>query len=248
MAQLEEVLRPPERDLPPYPPKAITLASGEQMVVRQAWREEVPTLLKEIAPLTTIERDFYDIVAARTYAELLGWLRYRVRDEYCLVGLIDGVLVGLVNGRSLSPKVGVSYHTIAMRRGVRVGAHLFASKMEYHIEYLNQQEVYIVAESPIGFRRWMIEYQLEKRFDTPHELGGVPSYALTKELFDRARKKLVVGRRPVSKKLLKKAEAAILPPSDPPRPPADTLAATRSKGDVTGTALMLQRWKQEGKV
>ena len=205
MAQLEEVLRPPERDLPPYPPKAITLASGEQMVVRQAWREEVPTLLKEIAPLTTIERDFYDIVAARTYAELLGWLRYRVRDEYCLVGLIDGVLVGLVNGRSLSPKVGVSYHTIAMRRGVRVGAHLFASKMEYHIEYLNQQEVYIVAESPIGFRRWMIEYGLEKRPQVHHELGGVMSWALTRDLYFKAKDRLVVGERPVPEDLIESA-------------------------------------------
>ena len=55
----------------------------------------------------------------------------------------------------------------------------------------------IVAESPIGFRRWMIEYQLEKRFEVPHELGGVPSYALTKALFDKARDTLVVGRRPV---------------------------------------------------
>jgi hypothetical protein len=205
MAQLEEVLRPPERDLPPYPPKAITLASGEQMVVRQTRREEVPTLLKEVAPLTTIERDFYDIVAARTYAELLGWLRYRVRDEYCLVGLIDGVLVGLVNGRSLSPKVGVSYHTIAMRRGVRVGAHLFASKMEYHIEYLNQQEVYIVAESPIGFRRWMIEYGLEKRPQVHHELGGVMSWALTRDLYFKAKDRLVVGERPVAADLLETA-------------------------------------------
>jgi hypothetical protein len=205
MAQLEEILRPPERDLPPYPAKAITLASGEQMVVRQAARDEVPTLLKEVAPLTTVERDFYDIVAARTYAELLGWLRYRVRDEYCLVGLIDGVLVGLVNGRSLSPKVGVSYHTIAMRRGLRVGAHLFASKMEYHIEYLNQQEVYIVAESPIGFRRWMIEYGLDKRPQVHHELGGVMSWALTRDLYFQAKDRLVVGERPVARALLEKA-------------------------------------------
>ena len=58
-------------------------------------------------------------------------------------------------------------------------------------------EVLVVAESPIGFRRWMIEYQLEERFDTPHELGGVPSYALTRALFERAREKLIVGRRPV---------------------------------------------------
>lgn len=206
MNDLEGILRPPERQLPAYPPKVIMLASGEKMVVRQARRQEVPMLLKAIAPLVEVERDFYDIVAARTYAELLGWLRYRVRDEYCLVGLIDGVLVGLVNGRCLSKKIGISYHTIAMRRGLRIGAHLFASKMEYHIEHLGQQEVYIVAESPIGFRRWMIEYGLEKRPQVHHELGGVMSWALTRELYFDAKPRLVVGERPVSEDLLAGAE------------------------------------------
>jgi hypothetical protein len=205
MTQLEEILRPPERGLPPYPPKFIVLASGERMVVRQAGRQDVPILLQAVAPLTTVERDFYDIVAARTYAELLGWKRYRVRDEYCLVGLIDGILVGLVNGRSLSGKVGVSYHTIAMRRGLRIGAHLFAAKMEYHIEFLGQQEVYIVAESPIGFRRWMIEYGLEKRPQVHHELGGVMSWSLTQELYSDAKGRLVVGERPVPDDVLEKA-------------------------------------------
>jgi len=206
MNDLESILRPPERKLPPYPPKVIVLASGEKMVVRQASRDEVPLLLKAVAPLTTVERDFYDIVAARTYAELLGWYRYRVRDEYCLVGLIDGVLVGLVNGRCLSRKIGISYHTIAMRRGLRIGAHLFASKMEYHIEYLGQQEVYIVAESPIGFRRWMIEYGLEKRPQVHHELGGVMSWALTRDLYFDAKPRLVVGERPVPEDVLESAK------------------------------------------
>lgn len=209
MSQLEEILRPPEKELPPYPAKCIVLASGERMVVRQARREEVPILLPDVAALTTVERDFYDIVAARAYAELLGWLRYRVRDEYCLVGLIDGVLVGLVNGRSLSSKIGISYHTIAMRRGLRVGAHLFAAKMEYHIEYLGQQEVYIVAESPIGFRRWMIEYGLEKRPQVHHELGGVMSWSLTRDLYFAARERLVVGERPVPEELIEKASVII---------------------------------------
>jgi hypothetical protein len=139
----------------------------------------------------------------------------------------------------------MSLHTLALRRGLRIGAHCFAAKMEYHIDILGQDEVLIVAESPIGFRRWMIEYQLEQRFDTAHELGGVPSYALTRELFDRARSSLVVGRRPVPADLLAKAQEAILPPSDPPTPPADLLAATRSMYDSTGTALILQRQRQE---
>lgn len=206
MSQLEEILRPPEKDLPPYPAKYIVLASGEKMVIRQARREEVPILLPDVAALTTVERDYYDIVAARAYAELLGWLRYRARDEYCLVGLIDGVLVGLVNGRSLSGKVGVSFHTIAMKRGLRVGAHLFAAKMEYHIEYLNQSEVYIVAESPIGFRRWMIEYGLEKRPQVHHELGGVMSWSLTRDLYFASKERLVVGERPLPEDLIEKSK------------------------------------------
>ena len=211
MADLESMLRPPERRLPSYPPKSIFLATGEQMVVRPALREEVPVLLQAIAPLLNVERDFYDIVGARTFAELLGWKRYRVKDEYCLLGLIDGQLVGLVNGRTMSSKVGISYHTLALRRGVRVGAHLFASKMEYHIEYLKQKYVYITAESPIGFRRWMLEYDLIQRSDIPHELGGVEVWTLTPELYFAAKQRLVVGERPVSEELIKTAETIKIP-------------------------------------
>ena len=211
MADLESMLRPPERRLPAYPPKSIFLATGEQMVVRPALREEVPVLLQAIAPLLNVERDYYDIVAARTFAELLGWKRYRVKDEYCLLGLIDGQLVGLVNGRTMSSKVGISYHTLALRRGVRVGAHLFAAKMEYHIEYLKQKYVYITAESPIGFRRWMLEYDLIQRSDISHELGGVEVWTLTPELYFAAKQRLVVGERPVSEELIKTAETIKIP-------------------------------------
>jgi hypothetical protein len=214
MANLEHVLRPPERDLPPYPSKFIYLATGEKMVVRQAAREEVPALLQAIDPLRYVARDFYDIVAARTFAELLGWQRYRVRDEYCLVGLIDGLLVGLVNGRTLSSKVGISYHTLALRRGVRVGAHLFASKMEYHIEHLKQQYVYITAESPIGFRRWMLEYDLIQRPDIPHELGGVDAWILTPQLYHASSDRLVVGERPVPEELIETAATIRIPAED----------------------------------
>ncbi len=240
---LERLLRPIDTPVPPFPPKYMTVASGEQMVIRQVTREEIPEILPHIEPLLHVERDYYDVVSARVYAELLAYYRHRVQDEYVLVAQIDGELCAVVNGRFLSKDVGVSYHTLALRRGLRVGAHAFAAKMEYHLDTVGQKEVLIVAESPIGFRRWMIEYQLEKRFDVAHELGGVPSYALTKALFDRARETLVVGRRPVPEALLKKAHAGILPPSSPPKPPADLMAATREMGDPTGTALNLQRWK-----
>lgn len=244
-ADLEKILRPVDTPLPPFPPKHMTLANGGEMVIRQIGREDIPTILPYVDPLINVERDYYDIVSARVYAELLAYYTYRVQDEYVLVAQIDGELAAIVNGRTVNKDVGMSLHTLALRRGLRIGAHAFAAKMEYHIDILGQKEVLIVAESPIGFRRWMIEYKLEKRFHIPHELGGVPSWALTKELFDRARSSLVVGRRPVPEKLLAKACEAILPPSNPPRPPANLDAATRSKYDSTGTSLMLSRWKKE---
>lgn len=207
--ELEALLRPPESRMPPYPPKVITLATGKQMVVRQATREDVPTILKAVRPTLDIPRDYYDVVGARTYAELLGWYRYRVRDHYCLIGQVDGILVGQVNGRMYTPEIGMSYHTLAIERGLRIGAHLFAAKMEYHLEYLGQSDVWITAESPIGFRRWMIEYNLTPKEGVQHELGGASFYVLTRELWEASKSRLCVGDRPVPPELLSLAQSEI---------------------------------------
>ena len=204
--ELEKVLRPHQYPMVDYPPKVIILANGKKMVVRQAVREDVPAILKSVHPCLFIERDYYDIVSARLYGELLAWYRYRVKSAYCLVGQIDGYLVGIVNGRMETEKVGMSYHTLAIDRGLRIGSHLFAAKMEYHLEYLGQESVLIVAESPIGFRRWMIEYPLEKT-SIPHELGGGDSYLLTREIYFAAKPRLVVGDRPVPQELMDEATA-----------------------------------------
>jgi len=211
--EVEAYLRPPEMEMASYPAKVITLATGAKMVVRQVDRELVPELLEAIRPTFQVERDFYDIVGVRLYSELLGWYRYRVRDEFCIIGQIDGLIVGIVNSRIYSPEVGISLHTLAIERGLRIGAHLFAAKMEHHIEYLNQDEVLITAESPIGFRRWMIEYSLEKR-EGQHELGGATPYALTRELYFRNKERLVAGERPVPDELMQVAEREILVASE----------------------------------
>ena len=141
--ELEAVLRPMQYPMPPYPPKVITLANGKKMVVRQAVREDVPAILKSVHPCLFIERDYYDVVSARLYGELLAWYRHRVKSEYCLMGQVDGYLVGVVNGRLENEKVGMSYHTLAIDRGLRIGSHLFAAKMEYHMEYMKQDAVLI---------------------------------------------------------------------------------------------------------
>ena len=192
----EQQLRPPTIGMKPYEPKIIPLTTGEDMLVREATWDEIPLLMETIEPLMKQPKDFYDIVASRIYAELLGMLRYRVQDEYVFVGAVDGEIAGIVNGRLINEKVGLSYHTMTLRRGARVGAHLFAAKMEYHMDVMKQDEVWIVAESPNGFKRWMIEYELEPRLDQPHELGGVPTYVLTRPLWEKHRANKCTGIRP----------------------------------------------------
>ena len=208
--EMEKKLRPPEMGLKPYPSKVITLASGEKMVVREAKREETGILLETIYPLLGVPKDYYDIVAARMFAEVLGWFRYRVANEFVLVGAIDGVIAGIVNSRCVDGKVGMSLHTLAIKRGLRVGAQLFAAKMEHHLEIIGQEQVWIVAESPIGFKRWMIEYELENWEDKypglHHELGGVPTHVLTRPLYDAVRDQKVTGSRPVDPALLATAD------------------------------------------
>jgi len=194
--EMEGKLRPPSIGMKPYEAKVIPLITGEDMLVREVTYDEIPLLMETIEPLMKQPKDFYDIVASRIYAELLGMYRYRVRDEYCFVGAIDGEIAGIVNGRLVNEKLGMSYHTITLRRGVRVGAQLFAAKMEYHFDFMDQDEVLIVAESPNGFKRWMIEYELEPRFECQHELGGVPTYVLTRELWEKHKANKNVGIRP----------------------------------------------------
>ena len=220
--EMEKSLRPPALELKPYPPKVITLASGEKMVVREAKREEIGVLLGTVHPLMSVPKDFYDIVASRMYAELLSWYLHRVSNEFVLVGSIDGVIAGIVNSRLVDPDIGMSYHTMTIKRGLRIGAQLFAAKMEHHLEILGQKEVWIVAESPIGFKRWMIEYELENREhlfpEIRHELGGVPTYVLTRELYDAVRDQKVTGTRPADPELLKSAEKLKMPDEYPQIP------------------------------
>jgi hypothetical protein len=217
--ELEKKLRPPDMDLAPYPAKVITLASGEMMVCREVRREEAGVLLETVFPLIGVPDDFYDIVAVRMYSEILGWHRYRMANEFVIVGAIDGEIAGIVTSRCVDEKVGMSLHTLTIKRGLRVGAQLFAAKMEHHLEFLNQEEVWIVAESPIGFRRWMIEYGLENAYDrypeTHHELGGVPTYILTKEIYNRVRDEKVTGVRPAPRELLATAEVLRVPQEYP---------------------------------
>ncbi|MHA2251868.1 MAG: hypothetical protein ACXAD7_16005 [Candidatus Kariarchaeaceae archaeon] len=215
----EDILRPkPNKinpDNTPYPAKYINLVDGSKMVVRQINREETKKIIPlfyDIVKLTDFQ--YYDIVGARILGELLAYVNYRVHDEYVLLGQDGntGEVLGLVNSRvTTDPKIGMSLHTMTFKRGLRVGAHLFVAKMENHF-LLGNEIVYIVAESPIGFRRWMQELRLESRPEIEHELGGVPSFALTKENWENyVTPERLFGERPVSEELLENCMSIKLP-------------------------------------
>jgi len=186
----------------PYQAKAIKLANGKTMVIREAKKEEAPILLESIRPLQLYHKDYYDIVSSRMYAEILGWYVNRVRNEFVLIGVVDGELAGIVNNRLMNNKICMSFHTMALMRGIRAGAHLFAAKQENAIENYGVDEIYVTAESPIGFHRWMEEWALELRPEIQHELGGVTTWSLTKENYYKQKSKLVFGSRPVPQDLL----------------------------------------------
>ena len=209
--EMEAKLRPPTIGLKPYEAKVIPLTTGEDMLVRTATREEAEMVLDGIKVLLDHQKDFYDIVSARIVAELLGMLRYRVQDEYLLIGAIDGEIAGIVNGRMVNEKIGMSYHTMTLKRGARVGAQLFAAKMEYHFDFMNQEEVWIVAESPNGFKRWMIEYELESRPQSPHELGGVPTFVLTRALWEKHKANKNAGIRPAFEEVIEANKVVHMP-------------------------------------
>lgn len=220
--ELEKKLRAPQMLLKPYPAKVITLANGKEMVVREARREEVGVLLGTVYPLLGVPKDFYDLVAARMYEELLAWYRYRISNMFAIVGAINGVIAGIVTSRQVDEGLGMSLHTLTINRGLRVGAHLFAAKMENHIDVLGGDEVWIVAESPIGYKRWMIEYELEDRSaqypGIRHELGGVPTHALTRKLWEKHRADKCTGVRPAPASALATA-AKLKMPSEYPQIP-----------------------------
>ena len=78
---LEKILRPVDTPMEPYEPKYMVLASGEAAVVRQVDRDEIPDLLRHVEPLLHVERDYYDVVAARVYSELLAHYNHRYQDQ-----------------------------------------------------------------------------------------------------------------------------------------------------------------------
>lgn len=158
------------------------------MFIRAARLDEAPTLMEYAKKVMTVEHDFYDIVGARVYAEILGWYRKRLKDPYIMVGMIDGELAGLVNGRLMDEDINISLHTLTFMRGGRVGAVLFYCKAYYAFEVLGNLEFWSTYESYNGWRIGGLA-MAQPTYPWPevqHELGGAKVYYVTKEYWDQS--------------------------------------------------------------
>ncbi len=184
--EIEPLLQAPPMDMKPWPPATITLRDGREMYIREAKLEEAPALMDFVKKVMEIDHDFYDIVGARVYAELMGWYRKRLKDPYVLVGMIDGQLAGLVNGRLMNEDINISHHTMTFIRGGRIGAALFYCKAYYAFEILGNEEFWSTYESYNGWRIGSV-FMAQPSYPWPeyqHELGGARVYYVTKKYWD----------------------------------------------------------------
>ncbi len=191
--EIEPLLQAPALDLKPWPGATIGLKDGRTMYIREARREEAPAMMAYMRRVMEADHDFYDVVGARVYAELMGWYRNRLKDPYTLVGLIDGEWVGFANGRLVSEDINISLHTMALARGGRIGAIMYYAKAFYGFEILGNKEWWATYESYNGWHRWGLG-MAQPTYpwpDVQHELGGARVYYVTKKYWDAVVKSYV---------------------------------------------------------
>jgi hypothetical protein len=188
-SEIEPLLQAPPMNLPHWPEASITLKDGRVLYIREAKLEEVPEMLSYMEKVMKIQKDFYDIVGVRVYAEILGWYRKRLKDPFHLVGLINGEWVGLANGRVMTEDISLSLHTMTFTRRGRVGWAMYYAKTYYAMEILKAKEWWSTFESYNGWRMAGIEMaQPTKPWPQyQHELGGARVYYLDQPLWQNVK-------------------------------------------------------------
>ncbi|HOO78121.1 MAG TPA: N-acetyltransferase [bacterium] len=188
---LEGLLQAPDR-APAMPPMYSPIKNREgktfNVLIRPIKPEEVDPVLSFLRLTLDAEYDYYDIVGVRVYAELLAIKRKRMKDEYFFLGLNEGRLVGIANGRIRDPEVNISLHTLTFERQINAGAILFYSKCWYAFEVCKNDEFWATFESYNGWRLAGLRMALPS-YPWPeeqHELGGAKIFYLTRELWEES--------------------------------------------------------------
>jgi hypothetical protein len=219
---LEGLLQAPI-NIPEFKPMWSEILDKERnkhdVLIRSIKEEEIDPVLSILQKFLFAEYDYYDIVGARVFAELLAIKRKRMKDEYFFLGLENGVPVGIANGRILNEKVNISLHTMAFLKQVNAGAVLYYAKNWYAFEICNNEEFWATFESYNGWRLgalWMAmhsypwpEYQ--------HELGGATVFYLSKKQWEEEVKENYLPQiartffKPAPQELIEKNDKLVMP-------------------------------------
>jgi hypothetical protein len=176
--EIEPLLQAPPMELKPWPEAMITLKDGRILYIRQMKADDVQPLLGFMKKVMEVEKDFYDIVGARVYAEILGEYRKRLKDPFTLIGTIDGQLAGFANGRMRDENIAISLHTMTFARRGRIGWCMYYAKTYYAMEILQAKQWWSTFESYNGWRMAGLE-MAQPTLPWPenqHELGGASIY------------------------------------------------------------------------
>ncbi len=180
--EIEPFLRAPAMPMKPWPNAMVPMSDGRTMFLRAARKDEVPAMLGLLKKVMECDYDFYDIVGVRVYAELLGWYRDRLKDPFCIIGVMDGKLAGLANGRMWNAEIAISHHTMTFQRAARIGVVMYYAKIYYAMEILGCKEFWSTFESYNG---WRLGFQtLQPSYPWPanqHELGGAAIYYINRD-------------------------------------------------------------------
>lgn len=181
--EIEPLLQAPSLALASWPEAMITLKDGRILYLREMKDTDVNPLLNYMKKVMEVDKDFYDIVGARVYAEILGQHRSRIKDPFTIIGTINGQLAGFANGRLMNEEIAISLHTMTFSRRGRIGWAMYYAKTYHALEILGAQEWWSSFESYNGWRMAGLE-MAQPSYPWPevqHELGGARVYYVTKD-------------------------------------------------------------------
>lgn len=186
----------------PYPGRRVTLPDGSEMEVTGMKKNEIETVCDAILPNLSYHKDLFDLVTSEIVTELYLWRENRpiwdlpAGSQFCLVGRVDGEIVGVTNGGLRDPKIGNSLHTTTLKRGLQVGAYLWPCKLEHYFDVLGVDVVEASAESAIGSRKLFVTYGFTQHpFPNKYSHFHAILQTMTRQQWDRIKAGKLAGEK-----------------------------------------------------
>lgn len=194
VAEIEGLLQGYSMELPAWPEAMFTLSDGRTLYLRAMTDEDIDPLLGFMEKVMKVNKDFYDIVGVRVYGEILAVRRKRLKDNFTILGLIDGEFLGFANGRFWNEDLAISLHTMTFSRRGRLGWAMYYAKTYYALEICKAKEWWSTFESYNGWRMaGLAMAQPTKPWPQyQHELGGAKVYYVNQDHWNRQLKKYLV--------------------------------------------------------